>query len=111
MPISGDISTGVKGSGKVGSGVGIGSTITVIWDGTLIATPIWDGILIATPLFHMYFFPLLTHVNFLPFNEIEDPCFVQFAPAFTAASDAVIDSDEATTKTTVTNIRFIIREP
>ncbi len=101
MPISGDISTGVKGSGIAGNGVGIGSTITVIWDGTLI----------ATPLFHINFFPLLTHVNFLPFNEIEDPCFVHFAPAFTAASDEVIDSDEATTKTTVTNIRFIIREP
>jgi len=43
------------------------------------------GFAIATPLFHTSFFPLLTHVYFLPAEVEVPPSFEHVAPDLTAA--------------------------
>jgi hypothetical protein len=73
-----------KSEGKVGVGVGVGvgtgvGSIVGVGDAT------GFGLVIATPLFQTSFFPLFTHVNFLPAEVEVCPAFLHFAPALTAA--------------------------
>ena len=62
VSIANDVEVGVD----VGVGVGVGLTVT-------------------TPLFQTSFFPLFTHVNFLPLAVAVVPTFLHVSPALTAA--------------------------
>ncbi len=74
-------------------GVGVGVTTGV-------------GLLTATPLFQTNFFPLLTHVNFLPANVEVCPAFLQVAPAFIAAV-AFKGATRAKTRVSASKVLFM----
>jgi hypothetical protein len=63
----------------VGVAEGVGS-------GVAVATGVGFGAATATPLFHTNFFPLFTHVNFLPPAVIVCPAFLQAEPGFGAVA-------------------------
>ena len=76
----------------VGVGVGDGNTVGVelgVGEATGVGVAVGDavgfGAEFATPLFHTSFFPLFTHVYFLPALVEVAPILVQGAPALTAA--------------------------
>ncbi len=76
----------------VGVGVGVGVAVTVgIGVGWIVGAGAGEevglglGLATATPLFQTSFFPLFTHVNFLPANVDVCPTFLQVAPALIAA--------------------------
>jgi hypothetical protein len=62
----------------VGVGVGVGVTVGV-------GVGVGVGLTTATPLFQTSFFPLFTHVNFLPLAVAVVPTFLHVSPTFTAA--------------------------
>jgi hypothetical protein len=75
----------------VGFGVGV-----VIGVGTAVWVGVGDGVGLftgagfgsATPLFQTNFFPLFTHVYFLPLYVEVAPAFEHFVPGATAATDS-----------------------
>ena len=70
-----------EGTGStVAVGVGVGLVV-----GAGVGVALGFGFAIATPLFQTSFFPLFTHVNFLPANVDVCPTFLQVAPALIAA--------------------------
>ena len=78
-------------SRKVGVGVGVvigvGATVWVgVGDGVGVVTGAGFGS--ATPLFQTSFFPLFTHVYFLPLYAEVAPAFEHFVPGVTAATDS-----------------------
>jgi hypothetical protein len=65
------------------------------------------GFVTITPLFHTSFFPLLTHVYFLPEDIKVAPSFEQVAPDFTAALATPVTSvnDTKTAKNLNLNLK------
>ncbi len=68
--VAGTVGVGVGSSAGVGVGDGVGTGF---------------GLATATPLFQTSFFPLFTHVNFLPAKVDVCPTILQVAPALIAA--------------------------
>ena len=67
----------------VGVGVGVGVAI-----GVDVAEATGNGLAIDTHLFHTNFFPLFTHVYFLPLKVDVAPALEHFVPGVTAASES-----------------------
>ena len=69
----------------MGVGLGVGDALG---DGDALGVGVGvgaaTGLAIATPLLQISFFPLLTHVNSRPAEELTWPCFLQAVPALTA---------------------------
>ena len=66
----------------VGVGVGVGIAVAL---GVGVTTGF--GFAIATPLFQTSFFPLFTHVYFLPLEVEVAPALEHFVPGVTAATE------------------------
>ena len=70
----------------VGVGVGVGIAVALgVGSGVGVTTGF--GFAIATPLFQTSFFPLFTHVYFLPLKVYVAPAFEHFVPGVTAATE------------------------
>ena len=80
----------VRGTGPgVGVGVGTGvGTGSVVGSGVGSGVGAGEGFEAGTkaPLFHTSFFPLFTHVNFLPAAVIVCPAFLHAEPGFGAVA-------------------------
>jgi hypothetical protein len=85
----------------VGVGVGVATGVGV---GDATGT----GLAIATPLSHTNFFPLFTHVYFLPLYVDVAPAFEHLAPGVTAATDicAVISESDRTATRPAKSLRI-----
>jgi hypothetical protein len=69
---------------SVGVGVGIAVALGV---GSGVGVTAGFGFAIATPLFQTSFFPLFTHVYFLPLEVEVAPALEHFVPGVTAATE------------------------
>ena len=99
----------------VGVGVGVGSGVGIgegVGSGIAVAAGVGLGTAIATPLFQTNFFPLFTHVNFLPLAVIVCPAFLHVLPALGAvAAWAVVAKSAIARMTGSARIDFRIPGP
>lgn len=91
------LGVGVTEGLGVGEGVGEGETCVA-----------GRAFLMTTPLSHVSFFPLLIHVNFLPFEFLVIPALVQIAPALGGVAAIAGTSDEMRRR--ATKITLILME-